>query len=315
MNEINRVTAVTPGALVALALLTHGQRGLPNADLERVCLRIATILRAAGARFAPSLAHPESPEGIRIDAIREACDLFARAGNLEIRSAIGARPGGNARAGKDAIYVVPDEARLSLDLSKNIVVHVFLSRAVVATSLLAPPGTPADAEPLRERVRALSRLFKYEFQFRADAPFEQIFDETLATMIAAGELTRSGDAIDLAAGADARANVVLYAEILRNFVEGYRIAARGLASLLKGPLPPKDLVKRTLTIGDRMFLAGEVVRREAVSRLLFENAHGAFVDQGYLTRDDGKLRLADSYDSPAAVRTIEAKVAGFLPAR
>ena len=64
-----------------------------------------------------------------------------------------------------------------------------------------------------------------------------------------------------------------------------------------------------------MFLAGEIERREAVSRPLFENAHGAFVDQGYLTRDDGKLRLADSFDSQAAVRTIEARIAGFLPVR
>jgi len=62
-----------------------------------------------------------------------------------------------------------------------------------------------------------------------------------------------------------------------------------------------------------MFLAGEIERREAVSRTLFENAHGAFVDQGYLSRDEGKLRLSESYDSAAAVKTIEARIAGFLP--
>jgi glycerol-3-phosphate O-acyltransferase len=318
MNEINRVTAVTPGAVVATALLTHGKRGLAHPDLEQSCVRIAAILRGFGARFSPSLAHPDSPAGIRIDAIREACDLFIRAGNVEIRAAVGAQPqGGSAkmRAGPDAIYVVPDDARLSLDISKNIVVHFFLSRATVATALLAPPGAPAETEPLRERVRALSRLFKYEFQFRADAPFEQIFDETMSAMIAAGELVRRGDRIDVAPGDDARANVVLYADVVRNFIEGYRIAARGLSLLLKGPLASKDLMKRTLAVGDRMFLSGDVERREAVSRTLFENAHGAFVDQGYLTRDEGKLRLADSYDSAAAVRTIEAKVAGFLPAR
>jgi glycerol-3-phosphate O-acyltransferase len=328
MNEINRVTAVTPGALVATALLTHGKRGMPHADLERACLRIATILRRFGARFSPSLAHPENPAGIRIEAIAEACDLFIRAGNLLVRS-----PGDGAatqpkraRAGRDAIYVVPDEARLSLDLSKNIVVHFFLSRAMVATALLAPPGPPADAEALRERVRALSRLFKYEFQFRADAPFEQIFDETIAAMVADGELARTGEGIAVATdgasapglassptGGEAPLNVVLYAELVRTFVEGYRIAARGLTVLLRGPATPKDLVKRAITLGERMFLAGDVDRREAVSRPLFENAYNAFVDQGYLTRHDGKLALAESYDTQAAVRTIEARIAGFLP--
>ena len=318
MNEINRVTAVTPGALVATALLTHGRRGLPHADLERACVRIAAILRRFGARFAPSLIHPHNPDGIRIEALREACDLFIRAGNVEVRTPGGgaqARNAKSARAGSDAIYVVPDEARLSLDLSKNIVLHFFLSRAMVATALLAPPGFPTEVEPLRERVRALSRLFKYEFQFRADAPFEQIFEETIGAMVADGELARAGARIDLAAGEEERANVVLYAQVVRNFVEGYRVAARGLAPLLKGALPPKDLQKRALALGDRMFLAGEIERREAVSRPLFENAHGAFVDQGYLTREDGKLALADSYDTQAAVRTIEARIAGFLPAK
>ena len=213
----------------------------------------------------------------------------------------------------DAIYVVPDEARLSLDLSKNIVVHFFVSRAMIATPLVASP-TPLPFEDLRERVQALSRLFKYEFQFRADAPFIQIFDETIAAMVADGELTRSGDTVEVAQG-DGRTNVLLYAEIVRNFVEGYRVAARALTPLLKGVLPPKDLAKRAIALGDRMFLAGEVERREAVSRPLFENAQMAFVDQGYVTRTDGKLGLAASYDDSAAVKTIEARIAGFLPRR
>jgi glycerol-3-phosphate O-acyltransferase len=276
MNEINRVTAVTPGALVATALLTHGKRGLPHADLEKACVRIASILHGFGARFAPSLAYPHTATGndvggIRIEAVREACDLFVRAGHVEVRAtgdgANGKLNGKKLRPGRDAIYVVPDEARLSLDLSKNIVVHFFLSRAMIATALLAPPGTPTEAEPLRERVRALSRLFKYEFQFRADAPFEQIFDETIAAMVASGELARKGDLIDIADGEDARANVVLYAQVVRNFVEGYRIAARGLLPLLKGPLPSKDLVKRALAVGERMFLAGEIERRTGRSSI------------------------------------------------
>jgi glycerol-3-phosphate O-acyltransferase len=101
--------------------------------------------------------------------------------------------------------------------------------------------------------------------------------------------------------------------MLRNFVEGYRIAARGLSALLRGPLPLKDLTKRAIGTGERMFLAGEIELREAASRPVFENAYGAFVDQGYLARADGKLVLPESYASPSAVKTIEAKIAGYLP--
>jgi glycerol-3-phosphate O-acyltransferase len=315
MNEINRVTAVTPGSLVATALLTHQKRGLPHEDLVEGCERLAKMLHRFGARFSSPLVHPTGAGLIRREAIQEALELFVRAGHVDAHLPgvpLGERTG--ARVGEGAIYVVAPEARLSLDLSKNLVVHFFVPRATVATALLAATSPTIAIQSLRERVQALSRLFKYEFQFRADAPFDKIFDEEIATMIADGEIARVGEVI-VPAGDEGRAQVGLYASILRSFVEGYRVAARGLAQLLRGPLGTKELTKRAITVGERMFLAGEISRREAVSRMVLENAYAAFADQGYVHRSDGKLALPDSYATATAVRTIEAKVAGFLPAR
>jgi glycerol-3-phosphate O-acyltransferase len=312
MNEINRVTAVTPGALVATALLTHRGRGIAHADLTEACQRLSRTLHAFGARFTPSLGDPQN---IRASAVREACELFARAGHVEVRTpdvVTNGRGASRPRAGAEAIYVVPDEARLSLDLSKNIVVHFFVSRALVATALTS--GAAQDTAALRERVRALSRLFKYEFQFRADASFEQIFEETLSAMREDGELAREGNVVRIA-GENGLAQVTLYAECVRNFVEGYRVAARGLVSLLKGPLLLKDLAKRAIATGERMFLAGEIERREAVSRPIIENAYSAFIDQGYVARAEGKLILPESYATANAVRTIESRIAGYLSTR
>ncbi|WP_394847951.1 1-acyl-sn-glycerol-3-phosphate acyltransferase [Pendulispora brunnea] len=322
MNEINRVTAVTAGALVAAALLTHDKRGMPQAELIESCRRLARILHCFGARFSANLTPPHivpSRRGngngqvaISEEAIREACALFVRAGHVTVRL-----PGrevhpdeqlGLARHGTDTIFVVPDEARLSLDLAKNILVHFFVSRAMVATALL---GGPPSREGLKQRVLSLSRLFKYEFQFRADASFDQIFDETLAEMITDGELASEGMFVRFGSD-EGRRRVMLYKSMLRNFVEGYRVAARGLAALLKGPLAPKDLTKRAIAVGERLYLAGEIERREAISAPLMENAFSSFVDQGYLTRLDGKLKLAESYATADAVRTVEARIAGFL---
>jgi len=107
--------------------------------------------------------------------------------------------------------------------------------------------------------------------------------------------------------------VVMYAELVRGFLESYRVAARGLGLLLRGPLAPKDVAKRSIAIGERMFLAEEIVRREAVSRPVIENALSAFIDEGYLTRTEGKLALAPSYATVEAVRTIESRLALYLP--
>jgi glycerol-3-phosphate O-acyltransferase len=306
MNEINAVTAVTPGALVSTALLAHDRRGIAQPDLFAACERLARTLRRFGARFSPSIERGES-------ALREAADLFVRAGHVEAHN-----------VGDDVIYAVRPEARLSLDLAKNMVLHFFAPRALVATALLAAPGPPQPNEAVRERVLALSRLFKYEFTFRADAKFAAIFDDEVVAMEADGELTRvvlkpsEGAGGLMPKGDEGREQLELYARLLHNFVEGYRVAARGLAALLRGPLPVKDVVKRALPAGHRMFLSGEIARSEAVSRPLLENAYASFVDQGYLSRAGGKIALTPSYATASAVQTIEARimamgVAGRVP--
>jgi glycerol-3-phosphate O-acyltransferase len=324
MNEINAVTAVAPGSLVAMALLAHDRRGLPHADLVATCERLSRTLRAHGARFSPSMidssAVHSSPSiavpPVAVDAaadagntgaaLREAVDLFVRAGHLQAH-----------RVGDDVIYVVPPEGRMSLDLAKNVILHFFVPRALIATALLAGGGTGTSVAipfaTVRERVLALSRLFKYEFTFRADAPFERIFEEEVAAMEADGVLARStkGDEVRVVVKDEGRVQVELYARLLDNFVEGYRVAARGLTALLRGATMTKDVVRRAITAGERMFLAGEISRREAVSRPLIENAYQSFVDQGYVSRSEGKLALTESYATAGAVATIESRIAAM----
>ncbi|MBX3222580.1 MAG: 1-acyl-sn-glycerol-3-phosphate acyltransferase [Labilithrix sp.] len=346
MNEINRVTAITPSALVSAALLTHGRRGIPHADLIAACERLARILHGYDARFTPSLlvsvdaggpALPPAPprhDGrangtpqaakpfLRHGAIREACELLHRAGHVETHQPgipVGERRE-RPRPGPEAVYVVPDVARLSLDIAKNLMVHFFVTRAMIATPLhaIAPQGVTRAL--LRERAQALSRLFKYEFQFRADATFETIFAETVDALLADGEIesdppgrAASPDAfLRLAPGGEGRERALLHVRMIQSFVEGYRVAARTCAALLKGPLAPKDLAKRAIGIGERMFLAGEIACREAVSRPVIDNAFLAFVDQGYLGRTDGKYALPESYASADAVRVIEGRIASYL---
>ena len=61
-----------------------------------------------------------------------------------------------------------------------------------------------------------------------------------------------------------------------------------------------------------MFFAGEIARKEAVCKPVFENAVASFVDQGYLVRKDGKLALSESFRSQETVAAIEGRIAGYL---
>jgi glycerol-3-phosphate O-acyltransferase len=314
MNEINRVTAVTPGALVACALLAHQGRGIAHDSFVALCNHLASSLREQGARFTPSLVSPTDSQALRPAALREALELYLRAGHIEAHRP-GSPEGSNERQvlSDDSIYVLRPGSRLVLDLSKNVVMHFFVERALIATCVLASRETPVSEDDLRTRVRQLSRLFKFEFSFRADAHFDQIFSEELTAMVDAGYVERKAAGIAPTQGEHLGA-VGIYANLMRNFIEGYRIAARALTNQLRGSLSQKDFVKRAMSLGERMFLAGEITCREAVSRPLLENALSAFSDQGYVERDgDGKFRLTASYAQAETVHTIEAKVAGFLP--
>jgi glycerol-3-phosphate O-acyltransferase len=354
MSEINRVTAVTPGSLVAMVLLCHGRRGLSHVELVEHCARLVKLVQRLGARTTPSLTR--GPQGaLRESSVRDAALLYVR-GGLVRQHVPGDTLTGSAKkrariyTGDDVIYTVPEDKRLSLDIAKNVIVHLFVGRALVALSVLAPhasvsppdhdarapreasraPGPPATSsrEPvarpqapgvgrgeLRERVQSLSRLFKHEFMFRVDASFDDIFGQTVADMCAEGELAASADGITPGPGhdgLDGRGWLAFYAAVIRNFVESYRVAARSARVLTRAPMAESDLVARALRIGEQMFLGGEIERSEAVSQPTIENAFAALVDQGYIARSSGKLALAESFASDESALAIEAKIAGYL---
>ncbi len=316
MDEINRVTAVTPGALTALVLLSHDQRGLSHSDLVTCSARFLDVVSRMGARTSPALTTPTGT--LRPESLREAVQLFADADLLEIRYPDGPpnSEGGAGRAGPGAVYTVVESKRLMLDTTKNIIVHFFVERALVAISLLSLGNEDAPLDAVRERVRELSRLFKHEFRFRADAPFDQIFEQTLNTMEAVSEIARSTDRIAAGAGRDGwsgRDWLTHYAAILRNFLEGYRVAARSLKLLLERPQTEKEMSKKALGIGQHMFLDGEILRWEAVSKPILASAYNAFADQGYLVHREGKYHSSPALADEAAVAELEERLHGFLP--
>jgi glycerol-3-phosphate O-acyltransferase len=313
MDEINRVTAATPGALTALALLSYHRRGQTHEKLLARCARLLAMLRRLGARTTPALTTADGT--LRSEAIREAAQMFADGELLNVHypAEFGTKKRSKPRAGRGAIYRVPEDKRVALDGSKNIIIHFFVERALVAMALLAPGRGPLESDA-RSRVQELSRLFKYEFRFRADASFDTIFEETVASMMADGDLERRGEALAAGAGHDDWTGhqwLMTYAGLLRNFIESYRIAARGLSGLKNGPLDAKDLVKQTLATGRLMYLSGEVDRAEAISKPLIQNAFAAFQDLGFVTQAGGQIQLpAGSKDE--AIPALEESIARYL---
>jgi glycerol-3-phosphate O-acyltransferase len=317
MDEINRVTAVTPGALTALSLLSHEQRGIGHAELIEYCSKLLSVAEGLGARTSQTLRGPSG--ALRPEALREAVQMFVDAEIVEVQFLEDPSASGK-QAGVGATYSVLRNKRLSLDTSKNIIVHFFVERALVAMAMLSAPGAPKQIDFcwVRERVQALSKLFKFEFRFRADAPFEAIFENTVRAMAAAGEVVQDGGLLSEGSGHDGWSGHLwlrTYASILQNFIEGYYVAARALELLEKSPMAEKELVKKALTLGHRLFLEGSIERSEAVSKNIVQNAFQAFIDHGYLTVRDTKLDLVDGMASREAFSAVADGIRSWIPGR
>ncbi len=405
MDEINRVTAVTPGALVATVLLCHPRRGMPHSELLLRADRLLSLVRSMGARITPSVTVGEAdalpgalsgtlpggetgtlpgslpgalPGTLSEASIREAAEVYVRGGLLRrhvpgdtltgvresppsfLRGALSSfssrlrrkgpsvapramnatPPPTPAFGGDDPIWIVPEERRIALDIPKNMIVHLFVQRALVTIALgarrsaILPAQGPASTRPgpmgdasgagvasVLDRARFLARLLRFELNLRADAAYDARFAAALDEMIAAGEIARSEDGSLLPGaghdGLDGRGWLLFYAAVLRNFLEGYRVAARALRTLAAAPAgetaPERhDFVLRALRIGEQMFLGGEIERAEAVSRSLLENALLAFRDLGFLARDADSVILAPAHASEAGTAAIEAQIAAYL---
>jgi len=281
--EINRVTVVTPVALVSTCFMAHRRRGLTGVELERMATHLRDVLVRLGARLAPVL---EGPASINPAALTEAVKLLCE-GKLVAQHG----------SGSEVVYSVPEERRLALEYYKNNVLHFFVPSALISAALWVERDQAVSVSVLRERVRKISRLFKYEFMYRADTDFDEIFDDALESMLQAGELERVVDRVR-ASDAPEGQHVQIYAVMIRTYFEAYLLAARATLDVTRDGREKKDWLKRALALGQRMYLAGEIEDRESISKPKLETAITALKDHG-LIKLNAKGHVEPAADSQA----------------
>ncbi|MFK7985709.1 MAG: 1-acyl-sn-glycerol-3-phosphate acyltransferase [Sandaracinaceae bacterium] len=311
--EIDRATIVTPAALMATALMSFRDSEVTHDALLQRCGTVLATLQRSGARIARSVLRDDAqvippPPGqateesalalLREDALEEARLLFQDAKLVETTG-----------AGSDAIHRVPESRRLALEYHKNTVLHFFVPYALISSALVVAEDQILAEGELRERVRNLSRLFKYEFMYRADASFDDIFEDACAQMQAAGEIERTDEGLRVMP----ESAVPVYAEMLRTYFESYRLAVRALDVL--GPdaaTKKKDWVKQALSRGGRMAESGALTLTESLSRQKLQHALSALRDEGLVALKGDGLRAGAAMADDEALSAFERRIAKYL---
>lgn len=305
MDEINRVTAVTPGALTAMSLLAINQRDMKESEVLSTAEALLAYLQRNGARVSSAMS---GNSAVRAKFMREALEMFLDA-QLVHKS---------KDDQQETVYSLVENKRLQLDTSKNLIIHFFVERAFIACSFDRDASggfLPTDISTLNERVLFLSRLFKHEFRFRADAPFDEIFEEVISGLMDDQQVVRVGTRIEPGPGENGWTGarwLATYREIIMPVVEGYWLAARNLHQLLSDRATEKDLIKSGLALGHSFYLSGQLARREAISKPVLANAYQAFTAAGYLRISSTKLELAEAYQSHAALEEVAHGLVAFL---
>jgi glycerol-3-phosphate O-acyltransferase len=292
---ITRAVTVTTAGIVAAALLSHLRRGLPAAELARRVEVLRYVAALQHARFSRGLAGASS-DPLLPGPVSDALGRLEHEGLVRVERAAG-----------ETIYQVPDERRPLLDYHKNAVLHRYVALSLIATAVRAhhrratgsagAAGSGAPRAEIAAQTLWLSRLLKLEFMYRVGARFDEIFAENLAFLVRVGAVEDvSGQ---LRPGHETAA-LDLFADMLRPYLESYRIAFGAVAALDRmdpaAGMDRRAIVKAALEHGRAAHAAGHVLMREAISKATFENAVEWLFQQAALTLGEGgRVRLAASW--------------------
>jgi len=243
---------------------------------------------------------PSDPE--TMGAIRDALGTFRSDGMIRTQQARG-----------EFIYQPEDERRAELSFYKNTLMNLVAPRSLVANALLA--GAPVSYEVAKNRALFLSRLFKVEFIYRVGTTFDTIFSETVETLVRMGLVLKSGDTLQLAPEPHARPELEFLADLMRDYLESYLLAAMTLKDVADGTATDrKSFIKLALEIGRAEFHAGRIGAAESLAKTTLENAVAYLLDQKYLVEEEKKLKLGPAAADAAAREQLPNEIRLYLRA-
>jgi glycerol-3-phosphate O-acyltransferase len=295
---IGRVSTITPHALLSAVLLAHRRRGIGAREIGNRIRFLRDLAEREGARLSSTLNNAPSDPSI-LGPIQDAMRGFSADGFVKVEE-----------VKDESIYRAVDEHRLQLSFYKNTLMNLFAPLSLVANALLLREPT-ASLEATHEAALFLSRLFKFEFIYRVDATFDVIFKDTIDRLSQAGLVVLNGASITIPPESHVRPNLEFLAELLRDFIESYYLAALAMSELAKsGPIERKTFVRNALETGRAEFLSGRIGASESLSRSNIENAVAYFVDQNFIFEENNRLRLNADASSDSFVKRIREYLSG-----
>lgn len=281
VNEINKVSVVTPFSLVAAGLLSYYRRGISHDDLMEILNEFYEYLDYRGVRFSSTFANREK-------ALADALGMFESSGLI---SKMGPEEEDEEDELAETIYSVDENKRLNIEYYKNNILHSFVSLAFVSLSLLSGTRTKISLSAVMEDYDFFKSLFMNEFIYDNKVDDREEVQRVISYvrergLIVLRESAEGSASIEVTG--KGRASLPSFVGLIQNYLESYWVASRGCVYLKNKGRQEKDLVKKIYKLGVKMYKKGEISKTEAISQSNYKNALKFLMDYGAISMSGEK---------------------------
>ncbi|MBS3758154.1 MAG: 1-acyl-sn-glycerol-3-phosphate acyltransferase [Desulfobacterales bacterium] len=268
---INQVTVVTPHSVLASAILNCGQKRFYYNQLFHLVETYMDYLLNQGANLSDTLIID------RNSAFTHVLETFVQNKMLEkstteLSTASESNP----------LFKISDNRRPGFEYYKNNCVICFVPGAFTAMSILYTDAFQFSASELHEGYEFLQDLFANEFIFENELPVSHIVRKTLKSFIDDAILMPHPtlpETYNITSAGYRK--LYMFAAFLCPFFDSYWVVLNYMMRYTKQPVfEVKDYIKKIQGLGNRMYKRNEITRKEALTKINYQNAVTRFSDKG-----------------------------------
>ena len=277
INAINRVSVVTPHALAASAILNFTKDKFSFSELLKVNKVYMNYLATQKVKLADTLALDH------VRAFEQVVDTYTQRKFIE---PISKNKNDNST---DKKYVVNVNRRPYLEYYKNNSIAFFIPAAYTANAILENDTFRFSTPDLHARYAFWQDFFKYEFAYDVDQIPEFYVRKCIKAFIDDAIVIPHQtlpDTYDVTPSGFRK--LKLFALFLKTYFESYWIVINYFKRKPHNSLKAKDRLKKIAARGDRMYKRKEIERKEALSKINYQNAVDFFTSKGIKGADDSE---------------------------
>ena len=268
LSAINRVTVVTPHALVAGAILAGSKNKI---SYEQLLAHVETFMNYLSSQKA-MLADTFTDQ---VRAVESVIYTYVQ------RKFIEPIPEAEKWPTSNTLYIINENRRPDLEYYKNNCVAFFVPASFTALAILEQDTFRFSAADLNPGYCFLSEFFQNEFAVDVDRTAEDIVQENLQAFIDDAIITTHpamADQYDL--NSEGFKKLKLFAGFVKTFFESYWVVLNFFKQFPQNSTASKDRLKKIQAMGERMYKKMEIERKEALSGVNFSNAEKYFTSHG-----------------------------------